>query len=143
MFRSLALFSTLVLLSLTSWGCDSGDEGPTGSVTVMSQNLYLGGDIFEVTTATEASQVPGIVGRVYGEVDFVVIKVRVEVVARATIAFAVERFQPILVALTAEVSVEASVEVLFITVDFSFELTIEQRFTIDSPEPGPAPWLQA
>ncbi len=84
-----------------------------------------------------------IVGRVYGEVDFAVIKVRVEVVARATIAFAVERFQPILVALTAEVSVEASVEVLFITVDFSFELTIEQRFTIDSPEPGPAPWLQA
>lgn len=84
-----------------------------------------------------------IVGRVYGEVDFVVIKVRVEVVARATIAFAVERYQPILVALTAEVSVEASVEFLFITVDFSFDLTIEQRFTIDSPEPGPAPWLSA
>ncbi|GAB5536026.1 MAG: hypothetical protein Rubg2KO_22750 [Rubricoccaceae bacterium] len=68
MLRSLALASALVLLVTSSWGCDSdGDDGPTGSVTVMSQNLYLGGDIFAVTTATDANQVPGIVAQIYGD----------------------------------------------------------------------------
>lgn len=67
MLRSLTLATALILLVTSSWGCDSGDDGPTGSVIVMSQNLYLGGDIFAVTTATDANQVPGIVARIYGD----------------------------------------------------------------------------
>ena len=66
MLRPLALASALLLLSVTSWGCDSGDDGVSGSITVMSQNLYLGGDIFAVTQA-ETNQVPLVVAEIYGD----------------------------------------------------------------------------
>jgi endonuclease/exonuclease/phosphatase family metal-dependent hydrolase len=94
MLRSLALASALVLLSLTSWGCDSGDDGPSGSVTLMSQNLYLGGDIFAVTQTSNPNQIPGVVGQIYGDAlasDFA---------ARAvSIAAAVEAANPHLIGL--------------------------------------------
>ncbi len=83
-----------------------------------------------------------IVGRLYGEVDFGIISVSVEVIARAMIRFLVEAYEPIQIALIANVSVEASVKVAFITIDFSFSLTVRQNFTIDSPQGGNPPWLQ-
>ncbi len=83
-----------------------------------------------------------IAGRLYGEVDFGIISVSVEVIARAMIRFLVEAHEPIQIALVAEVSVTASVKVAFITVDFSFGLTVRQNFTIDSPQGDNPPWLQ-
>ena len=84
-----------------------------------------------------------IVGRLYGEVDFGIISVSVEVVARAMIIFVVEVYQPIHILLAADVSVKASVKVAFITVSFSFSMRVEQEFTIPSPQ-GDAlpPWVQ-
>ncbi|TNE61370.1 MAG: hypothetical protein EP344_06150 [Bacteroidetes bacterium] len=85
-----------------------------------------------------------LVGRLYGAVDFKVIKVEVEVMIMAMIKFYVETYQPIEVLLLAKVSVKASVKVLFVKVHFSFSLTVEQEFTIDSPQgsPADAPWYQ-
>lgn len=82
-----------------------------------------------------------IVGRLYGEVDFGIISVSIEVIAKAMILFLVEVYQPIQILLVAQVSVKASIKVAFITISFSFGLTVEQGFTIPSPQSGPAPWL--
>lgn len=84
-----------------------------------------------------------IVGRIYGAVDFVIIRVEVEVLARVAVQFMLESFQPIELVLTASVSVQASLTVLFIEVEFEFSLEVEESFTIDSPD-GPlsdAPWF--
>ncbi|MEL6253355.1 MAG: hypothetical protein AAFR87_15190, partial [Bacteroidota bacterium] len=79
-----------------------------------------------------------IVGRVYGAVDFKVIKVEVEILARAMVQFVVESYRASLLVLSAEVSVKASVKIAFIKVKFSFSLEIVQRFTIGSD--SIAPW---
>jgi len=80
-----------------------------------------------------------IVGRLYGEVDFVVISVSIEVIAKATVQFVVESYKDILVKLSAEVSVKAKAKVLFITVKFKFSMKVEQEFTIDGPQHGITP----
>lgn len=84
-----------------------------------------------------------IVGRLYGEVDFEIISVSIEVIASARIVFVVEVYQPVQLALIADVSVKASVKVAFVKVSFSFNMTVEQEFTIPSPQ-GDAlpPWVQ-
>ncbi|HEU5101568.1 MAG TPA: hypothetical protein VFU22_21245, partial [Roseiflexaceae bacterium] len=81
-----------------------------------------------------------IVGRVWGTVDFEVIKVTIEVIARAMITFVVEAYRPTQITLSAEVSVKASIEILFIEINFSFSLTISQSFTLG--ERTQAPWEQ-
>lgn len=78
-----------------------------------------------------------IVGRIYGAVDFEVIRVDVEVIARATAAFTIEVYQPSYVVLSAEVSVKASVKVLFVKVKFSFSLSVREDFTIGSASTPP------
>lgn len=63
----------LCALALLATGCDSDDEddggGATASVTVMSQNLYLGGDIFDVAQLTEPADVPPAVAQLYATVE--------------------------------------------------------------------------
>ena len=78
-----------------------------------------------------------LVGRLYGLVDFGVISVDVEVLIRATILFVVEAYKAIELALEAEVSVRASVKVLFVRVRFSFNVTVRQSFTIGSDKTPP------
>ena len=48
-------------------GCDS--TGETASVRVMTQNLYLGGDLFTVANETDAQQVPVRVAQLYATVE--------------------------------------------------------------------------
>ena len=81
-----------------------------------------------------------LVGRIYGAVDFEVIRVDVEVIVKVTVQFRIEAYHPIVVELTAEVSVRASITILFITVHFSFSLSVSQTFTIPALESGTAPW---
>ena len=68
----------LSLLALVATGCDSGGSsdddddgggGATASVTVMSQNLYLGGDLFSVADVTEPAGVPPAVAALYAAVE--------------------------------------------------------------------------
>ena len=74
----------------------------------------------------------GIVGKLYGSVDFKIIKVSVSVVARAQALITIEAHQPTVVALALEVRAQASIKVLFVTIHFSFSLTLDASFTIGS-----------
>lgn len=78
-----------------------------------------------------------LVGRLYGIVDFGVISVQVEVLIRATILFVVEAYQPTQLILEAEVTVRASIKILFVRVSFSFSLTLRESFTLGSAKPTP------
>ena len=78
-----------------------------------------------------------IVGRIYGSVDFKVIQVDVEVIAKVGVLFVVEVHKAIQVALVAEVSVRASVKVLFIRVHFSFRLTVREEFVLGANSTPP------
>lgn len=59
------LLAALVLLA----GCDSTDETVETSVRVMSQNLYLGGDLFTVVAESNAQLVPLRVAQLYGTIQ--------------------------------------------------------------------------
>jgi len=74
----------------------------------------------------------GIVGTLYGSVDFVVIKAEVSIVARASVTFVLEAHRPSLIELRIAVTAKAKLKILFITVHFSFDFTLEQSFTLGS-----------
>lgn len=77
-----------------------------------------------------------LVAKLIGAVDLLVIKIEVEVTARATIQFAIVVYKPIYVKLKAEVEVAATVSILGIEVEKSFEMTVEQEFTIGTETPA-------
>lgn len=86
----------------------------------------------------------GVVGKLYGSVDFVVVKASVSVVARAQAVLTLEAHRASYVELSLEVTAKAKIKVLFVTIHFSFSLTLDASFTLgsDSPTPwvvGPAP----
>ena len=82
-----------------------------------------------------------IVGRLYGAVDFGIIRVDIEVLAIAKVQFVVEVYKKIYISLSAEVSVRASIKIVFVRIRFSFSLRVEQNFTIGSDKL--APWERA
>ncbi|HEX2190123.1 MAG TPA: LysM peptidoglycan-binding domain-containing protein, partial [Longimicrobiaceae bacterium] len=82
-----------------------------------------------------------IVGKVYGEVDFVVVKARVSITAYAAVTLTLQAYAPIVVRLELGVEVSASVTILFIELTFSFEAKLDLSFQIG--EGGGAPWLPA
>src|SRR5690606_18328231 len=83
-----------------------------------------------------------IVGRLYGEVDFGIIKVGVslEIYVRAGITF--EAYADLLLYLEAGVRVKASVTIAFVEINFSFSATIRAEFLVKAPfgPPEDAPW---
>ncbi|HEY9830978.1 MAG TPA: LysM domain-containing protein [Stenomitos sp.] len=80
-----------------------------------------------------------IVGRLWGVVDFEVIQVEVEVIVRVAVVFVIEAYQPIFLTLTAQVSVKASIKIVFVRIHFSFKLTLTQKFTLGSAKR--TPWI--
>ena len=82
-----------------------------------------------------------IVGRLYGEVDLVILSISIEVVASATIVFVMEVYQDIQILLSAQVSVSGSIKIGFIRIRKRFTTTVRQEFTIDSPTGHTTPWL--
>ncbi|MFP5246278.1 MAG: hypothetical protein ACLGH0_06245, partial [Thermoanaerobaculia bacterium] len=83
----------------------------------------------------------GIVGQLYGKVDFVVIKVSVSVRASITTTLTLEAYEPIVVKLNVEVEASASITILFIDISFSFSVTVEEEFVIGSR--STPPWVLA
>lgn len=81
----------------------------------------------------------GIVAKVYGSVDFKVIKVSVSVEAKATVTFTIEAYEPIIVEMSASIEAKASIKVLFVKVHFSFKMKIDLGFEIGSKKP--TPWI--
>ena len=80
-----------------------------------------------------------IVGKLYGAVDFKIIKVDVSVTAYASATLTIEVYEPIFIELKVGVEVRATVKVLFIKIHFSFSLELETSFTIGH-ESTP-PWI--
>jgi LysM repeat protein len=78
-------------------------------------------------------------GKIYGSVDFVVVKVSVTLEAYAQVSILYESYQPMLIKLSVSVSAEASLKILFITVHFSFSVKLELEFTLGSAQP--TPWI--
>ncbi|MEW6130182.1 MAG: LysM peptidoglycan-binding domain-containing protein [Acidobacteriota bacterium] len=78
-----------------------------------------------------------IVGKVYGTVNFVIIQVSISIVAYASATLTIESYKPILISLSAGVSVEASVKILFIRIHFKFSMTLNLSFTIGHTQPTP------
>ncbi|MEO6323188.1 MAG: LysM peptidoglycan-binding domain-containing protein, partial [Thermoanaerobaculia bacterium] len=83
----------------------------------------------------------GIVGKVYGSVDFAVIKVSVSLTARLTVRVVMESYKATIVQVRVEVEASATVTIFFIDIDFSFSVTLDEEFTIGSS--SPTPWLVA
>ena len=69
--RFVRLLSAVSLLAagLAVGGCDSNDPGPEVTVRVMSQNVYLGGDLFSVALETDPQQVPVRVAQLYAAIE--------------------------------------------------------------------------
>ncbi|EXU63791.1 hypothetical protein Z951_34290 [Streptomyces sp. PRh5] len=79
----------------------------------------------------------GIVGQLYGSVDFKIISVELhlEIAAMATVELAAHRAT--VVALELSLRASASVKIVFITISFSFSLTLETSFTIGTDSTPP------
>ncbi|MFA5262587.1 MAG: LysM peptidoglycan-binding domain-containing protein, partial [Opitutaceae bacterium] len=83
----------------------------------------------------------GIMGKLYGEIDFKIIHVSVSLEAHAIVTVTFAAYQETLVELDIGVEVHASVRILFIKISFSFELRLTTSFTIG--ENQQAPWILA
>jgi LysM repeat protein len=125
-------------------------KGPlSGGIYVVVQGILEG--VFAWFTPNDAAAADGtyywikglvgIVGKVYGKVDFVVIKVSVSVTARLTVTVVIEAYEPIYLAVEVSVEAEATVTILFIDVDFSFQLDLKVEFVIG--EKTKSPWTIA
>jgi LysM repeat protein len=79
----------------------------------------------------------GIVGKVYGKVDFAVIKVSVSLQAKLTVRVVLEAYQATTVQVTVEVEASATVTIFWIDVDFSFKVRLNESFVIGSASQPP------
>ena len=82
-----------------------------------------------------------LVGKLYGSVDFKVIKVAVSVEAHAAVTLTMAAYEATLVELDVGVEVHAELTILFISVSFSFSLQLRADFTIG--ERSTPPWILA
>ena len=78
-------------------------------------------------------------GKVYGSVDFAVVKVSVTLEAYAQVSIIYECYQPMQITLSVNVRAEASIKILFIKIHFSFSVELEISFTLGSAQP--TPWI--
>ena len=79
-----------------------------------------------------------LVGHIYGEVDFAIIKARVDVYAYASVSATMQAYEATVLVLEAGVTVKLSVKVVFFTVKLAFSATVRESITIG--QPGTAPW---
>ncbi len=69
--RRLPLLLVLIAAAAIGTACEDSTtpDRDTADVTVMTRNLYLGGDIFRITQATSPQQIPVIVAQVFAAVQ--------------------------------------------------------------------------
>ncbi len=84
----------------------------------------------------------GIIGKIYGSVNFAIIKASVNLTVTISLQAVIEAHQPLLIAFQAKVDVSLSVEIdlwLFsITIHLTFSMTVRESFTLGSRTA--APW---
>ncbi|WP_198539948.1 hypothetical protein, partial [Streptomyces sp. CT34] len=85
----------------------------------------------------------GIAGKLYGSVDFAVIKAQVDVDIKLYVQMTYEAYVSLAISVLVSVEVSASVKIdlwlVSITLHFSFSLHLKETFTL--PNHGKAPWL--
>ena len=86
-----------------------------------------------------AQGVAAIYGKLYGSVDFKVIKVSVTLEAYAAATVTLEAHRPTLFRLEVSVSAEAEITILFVTVSFSFEVDLDVSFEVG--QESTPPWI--
>ncbi|HEU0131220.1 MAG TPA: hypothetical protein VFQ85_09555 [Mycobacteriales bacterium] len=79
----------------------------------------------------------GIVGKIYGSVDFKVISVDVSVSVSAMATLELAAYAATVVSLDLDLRASASVKIVFIRISFSFSLTLHQSFVIGSASTPP------
>lgn len=86
----------------------------------------------------------GVIGLLYGSIDFAIISAAVNVRITLSLSLTYESYQPIPIAAraTVEVSVKVKIDLgLFsFSISFSFHADVSARFEINALNSGPAPW---
>lgn len=88
-----------------------------------------------------AQATAAIVGKVYGTVDFKVIKVSVSLMIEAEAMVTFEVYRAALFHIAVRVTAEAEIKILFIKISFSFKVSLAFDFTAGSD--SPTPWRLA
>lgn len=88
-----------------------------------------------------AQGVAAIHGKLYGSVDFAVIKVSVTLEAYAAATVTLEAYRPTIFRLQVRVSAEAEVKILFVRITFSFEVGLDVSFELGQERA--TPWILA
>lgn len=85
-----------------------------------------------------------VVGRIYGQIDFVIISASVDITAKAQVQMLIEAYREIQISFYAEVSASVTITISFglfdISFGMSFSTSISEAFTIGSN--STAPWEQ-
>ncbi|WP_267268205.1 hypothetical protein [Pseudomonas protegens] len=88
----------------------------------------------------------GVIGLLYGSIDFAIISAAVNVRITLSLSLTYESYKPIPIAAraTVEVSVKVKIDLgLFsFSISFSFHADVSARFEINAIESGPAPWAE-
>jgi LysM repeat protein len=95
----------------------------------------------ESATYYWAQGVAAIHGKLYGSVDFKVIKASVTLEAYAAATVTLEAYRPTVFKLEVSVRAEAEITILFISVSFSFEVDLDVSFQVGHE--SPTPWILA
>ncbi|MDB4921799.1 hypothetical protein [Mucilaginibacter sp.] len=86
----------------------------------------------------------GILGKLYGTVDFAIVKASVSLTVYVMARITYESYKAIIFAISAGVSVAVSISIDFglfsISIDFSFSTTINETFQLGSDHTQDAPW---
>lgn len=81
----------------------------------------------------------GVHGKVYGAVELAVLKASITIEAWASVTVVLEAFRATQVAVSARVEVNASLQIAFIQLSFSFQAEVDLGFTLGTDQP--APWI--
>ncbi len=95
----------------------------------------------EVARYHRAQGMVALHGKLYAEIDFVVVKASVTLEAYAQVSVTFEAYRATQFELEVRVKAEAEVEIAWWTVSFSFEVKLEVGFTVGEDEP--TPWILA
>lgn len=79
----------------------------------------------------------GIQGRLWGEVNFAIVKASVDILIDALAQVNFEHYEPTYVSVSADVNAQVTVEVLFVHIHHSFHAHIEEQFTLGSSSTPP------
>jgi LysM repeat protein len=78
-----------------------------------------------------------LVGHIYGEVDFAIIKARVDVYAYASVSATMQAYEATVLVLEAGVSIKLSVKVVFFTIKLEFAATVRESITVGQASTPP------